>query len=54
VARGIQPLVTPPPADDRGATDIAFAASVVVEDCLIWLYYSLEDRRLARALIRRS
>ena len=54
VARGIQPLVTPPPADDRGATDIAFAASVVVEGKLIWLYYSLEDRRLARALIRRS
>ncbi len=54
VARGIQPLVTPPPADDRGATDIAFAASVVVEDGAIWLYYSLEDRRLARALIRRS
>lgn len=54
VARGIQPLVTPPPADDRGATDIAFAASVVVENGAIWLYYSLEDRRLARALIRRS
>ena len=54
VARGIQPLVTPPPVDDRTATDIAFAASVVVVDGAIWLYYSLEDRRLARALIRRS
>jgi predicted GH43/DUF377 family glycosyl hydrolase len=54
VARGIGPLVTPPPADDRGATDIAFAASVVVADGAIWLYYSLEDRRLSRALIRRS
>nr|WP_315761006.1 glycosidase [Sphingomonas sp. Y38-1Y] len=54
VARGLQPLLTPPPADDRGATDIAFAASVVVEDGQIWLYYSLEDRKLARALIRRS
>lgn len=54
VARGIQPLLTPPPADDRDATDIAFAASVVVADGLIWLYYSLEDRKLARALIRRS
>lgn len=53
VARGIQPLVTPPPVDDRTATDIAFAASVVVVDGAIWLYYSLEDRRLARALIRR-
>lgn len=54
VARGIEPLITPPPVDDRGATDIAFAASVVVADNMIWLYYSLEDRRLARALIRRS
>ncbi|PZT95048.1 MULTISPECIES: glycosidase [Sphingomonas] len=54
VARGIQPLVTPPPVDDRSATDIAFAASVVVVGGAIWLYYSLEDRRLARALIRRS
>ena len=45
----------PPPVDDRTATDIAFAASVVVDDQgAIWLYYSLEDRRLARALIRRS
>nr|WP_153002716.1 glycosidase [Sphingomonas endophytica] len=54
VARGIEPLVTPPPVDDRSATDIAFAASVVVANGAIWLYYSLEDRRLARALIRRS
>jgi predicted GH43/DUF377 family glycosyl hydrolase len=54
VARGIQPLLTPPPAGDRGATDIAFAASVVVVESAIWLYYSLEDRRLSRALIRRS
>jgi predicted GH43/DUF377 family glycosyl hydrolase len=54
VARGIEPLITPPPVADRSATDIAFAASVVVEEGAIWLYYSLEDRRLARALIRRS
>ncbi len=55
VARGIQPLVTPPPVDDRTATDIAFAASVAHgDDGAIWLYYSLEDRKLARALIRRS
>lgn len=54
VARGIEPLITPPPVDDRAATDIAFAASVVVTEGMIWLYYSLEDRRLARALIRRS
>lgn len=54
VARGIEPLLTPPPVSDRSATDIAFAASIVVEAGAIWLYYSLEDRRLARALIRRS
>lgn len=54
VARGIEPLITPPPVDDRTATDIAFAASVVVDNGAIWLYYSLEDRRLSRALIRRS
>ena len=54
IDRCIEPLITPPPAEDRGATDIAFAASVVVEDDgAIWLYYSLEDRKLARACIRR-
>lgn len=52
--RGIQPLITPPPVDDRSAIDIAFAASVVCDDNVVWLYYSLEDRRLARARIRRS
>lgn len=53
VDRGIMPLITPPPCDDRTATDIAFAASVVTVGGQIWLYYSLEDRKLARALIRR-
>ncbi len=52
--RGIEPLITPPPVDDRSAVDIAFAASVVANNGSIWLYYSLEDRRLARALISRS
>ena len=54
VDRGIEPLITPPPVDDRTATDIAFAASVIERDGAIWLYYSLEDRRLRRARIRRS
>ncbi len=54
VARGIQPLITPPPVEDRTATDIAFAASVIVKDGRIWLYYSLKDAELARAEIRRS
>ncbi len=50
--RGIEPLVMPPPAVDRTATDIAFAASTVVEDGRIMLYYSLEDRTLRRATVR--
>ena len=51
--RCIEPMLVPPPADDRTATDIAFAASALTtgDDCL-QLYYSLEDRRLSRALIR--
>jgi len=43
----------PPPAKDRTATDIAFAASCLVEEDGIRLYYSLEDRILRRALVRR-
>jgi len=54
VARGIQPLITPPPVEDRTATDIAFATSVIVRDGRTWLYYSLKDAELARAQIRRS
>ncbi|EIZ80560.1 glycosidase-like protein [Novosphingobium sp. Rr 2-17] len=54
VARGVEPLITPPPEADRTATDIAFAASVVVVDDQIWLYYSLWDTHLYRAIIRRS
>ncbi len=49
--RGIEPILTPPPVDDREAVDIAFAASALVEGDAIWLYYSLEDSRLARAKI---
>jgi predicted GH43/DUF377 family glycosyl hydrolase len=54
VDRGIQPLITPPPVANRADTDICFAASVISERHVIWLYYSLEDRKLARARIRRS
>ncbi|MEG3143177.1 glycosidase [Sphingomonas sp. RT2P30] len=49
--RGLEPLLMPPPATDRTSTDIAFAASTVIEDDRIALYYSLEDRMLRRALI---
>jgi predicted GH43/DUF377 family glycosyl hydrolase len=54
VDRGIEPLITPPPVEDRTATDIAFAASLIVKNDQTWLYYSLEDRHLHRARIRRS
>lgn len=51
--RGVEPLLVPPPATDREATDIAFAASAVLQpDRTIHLYYSLEDRKLARAIVR--
>lgn len=52
-ARGVEPLLMPPPARDRTATDIAFAASCVTVGDDIWLYYSLEDSILRRARIRR-
>lgn len=51
--RGLEPLLLPPPAVDRAATDIAFAASTVMEGDNIALYYSLEDRMLRRAMVRR-
>ncbi|WP_374943193.1 glycosidase [Sphingomonas sp.] len=51
--RGLEPLLVPPPATDRAATDIAFAASAVPSDDRIALYFSLEDRLLRRALLRR-
>ena len=51
--RGLEPMLVPPPAVDRAATDIAFAASTVMEDEDIGLYYSLEDRMLRRAIVRR-
>lgn len=50
--RGLEPLLVPPPPIHRDSTDIAFAASTVMEGDLIALYYSLEDRLLQRALIR--
>ncbi|MEP6784785.1 MAG: glycosidase [Sphingomonadales bacterium] len=50
--RGLEPVLMPPPARDRSETDIAFAASAIVEGNLIRLYYSLEDSKLARATIR--
>ena len=54
VGRCIEPLITPPPALERTATDIAFAASVVLVGQQVWLYYSLADTHLYRAIIRQS
>jgi len=51
-ARGIEPLIVPPPPEHRAATDIAFAASCLVEGDAIQLYFSVEDRMLRRATIR--
>lgn len=51
--RGVEPLLMPPPASDRTATDIAFASSCLVDEGGIYLYYSLEDRVLRRALVHR-
>jgi predicted GH43/DUF377 family glycosyl hydrolase len=52
-ARGLEPLIVPPPPEHRDATDIAFAASCLVDDDgAIQLYFSAEDRVLRRATVR--
>jgi predicted GH43/DUF377 family glycosyl hydrolase len=52
VKRCIEPLIVPPPPLERGAIDIAFAASVITRGNRIHLYYSLSDRAIFRAVIR--
>jgi predicted GH43/DUF377 family glycosyl hydrolase len=53
VDRGLEPVIVPPPPEHRASTDIAFAASALVDpDGTILLYYSLEDRILRRATVR--
>lgn len=51
--RCIEPMLVPPPPEQRAGTDIAFAASCLDDGKTIFLYYSLEDRVLRRARIRR-
>jgi predicted GH43/DUF377 family glycosyl hydrolase len=51
-ARGLEPLIVPPPPEHRAATDIAFAASCLVKEEEIHLYFSAEDRVLRRAVVR--
>ncbi|WP_232332873.1 glycoside hydrolase family 130 protein [Novosphingobium aquimarinum] len=52
IDRGVEPMLVPPPPQQRSGTDIAFAASCLVENECIWLYYSIEDRVLRRAAVR--
>jgi beta-1,2-mannobiose phosphorylase / 1,2-beta-oligomannan phosphorylase len=52
VGRGVEPLLVPPPPKERAGVDIAFAASCLVDETGIQLYYSLEDRLLRRARVR--
>ncbi len=51
--RCLEPLLVPPPPDNRGDTDIAFAASAIERDDRIHLYYSRADQALFRAIIKR-
>jgi predicted GH43/DUF377 family glycosyl hydrolase len=53
VDRCIEPMLVPPPPEQRAGTDIAFAASCLDDGKTIYLYYSLEDRVLRRARVRR-
>jgi predicted GH43/DUF377 family glycosyl hydrolase len=54
VERCEEPLITPPPAQGED-TDIAFAAShVELEDGELWLYYSVADKDMHRAVLRRA
>jgi predicted GH43/DUF377 family glycosyl hydrolase len=53
IDRCIEPMLVPPPPELRAGTDIAFAASCLDDGETISLYFSLEDRMLRRARIRR-
>ncbi|MGZ3266690.1 MAG: glycosidase, partial [Croceibacterium sp.] len=50
--RCVEPMLVPPPAAERSAADMAFAASTVIEGDMIALYFSLEDSTLRRAMVR--
>jgi predicted GH43/DUF377 family glycosyl hydrolase len=49
-----KPLITPPPRREPEDTDIAFAASAIEEGRIIYLYYSIADKDMMRAAIRRA
>lgn len=48
--RSKKPLITPPKGKP-GETDIAFAASAILVNKEIWLYYSIADKATYRAII---
>jgi predicted GH43/DUF377 family glycosyl hydrolase len=54
VARCEEPIITPPPPGKTSDTDIAFAASSVEESDAIYLYYSIADKNMFGATVRRS
>jgi beta-1,2-mannobiose phosphorylase / 1,2-beta-oligomannan phosphorylase len=54
VARGEHPIVLPGERRFAEDTDIAFAASAISDGDRIRLYYSVADRHVMRATIRRQ
>ena len=53
VARSEEPLIVPPPPTGD-ATDIAFAASATEAGDVVYLYYSVADKDMIRATLRRA
>lgn len=53
VERCVEPLITPPQPKDQD-TDIAFAASALLEGDLVRVYYSVADQYMRRATLRRA
>ncbi len=53
IARCDEPMIAPPPRE-IGDTDIAFAASAIEENDVIHLYYSIADKDMLRATVRRA
>lgn len=53
VARCEEPLIAPPHSAPAGDTDIAFAASAMEANGAISLYYSIADKDMLRAIVRR-
>ncbi|HVA27623.1 MAG TPA: hypothetical protein VNF68_05555 [Candidatus Baltobacteraceae bacterium] len=54
LARSEEPVIDPGPRRYPEDTDLAFAASAVEEDSTVRLYYSIADRHVMRATLRRA